>query len=79
MIQKQITKIIAIAANIKFYALIFTTDVLNAELPGLSNIDGKTVSADYQSLEISFLKWNQQMIGDTPPDQYVYFSNLSFS
>ena len=40
--------------------------------PGLSNIDGKTVSADYQSLEISFLKWNEQMIGDTPPDQYVY-------
>ena len=43
------------------------------EPPGLSNIDAKTVSADYQSLEVSFLKWNEQMIGDIPPDQYVYY------
>ena len=46
--------------------------------PGLSSIDAKTVSTDYQSLEVSFLKWNQQMIGDTPPDQYVhvFYTNL---
>ena len=51
----------------------------NTAFPELSNIDGKTVSADYQSLEVSFLKWNQQMIGDIPPDQYVHLHHLLFS
>ena len=66
----QIQKI-TLVLNTSFYTVMLYNNVL-VGFPGLSNIDGKTVSADYESLEVSFLKWNQQMIGDTPPDQYVY-------
>ena len=44
--------------------------------PRLSNINGRTESTSYNHLEVSFLKWNLQMIGDTPPDTYVYLYYL---
>ena len=40
--------------------------------PRLSDINGRTEVAGVNTLEVSFLKWNQEMVGDTPPDTYVY-------
>ena len=43
-----------------------------AAFPRLSNINDRTEVAGVNTLEVSFLKWNQEMAGDTPPDTYVY-------
>ena len=41
--------------------------------PRLSNINGRTEVAGVNTLDVSFLKWNQEMAGDTPPDTYVAY------
>ena len=44
--------------------------------PRLSNINGRTEVAGVNTLEVSFLKWNQEMAGDTPPDTYVAYLHI---
>ena len=42
-----------------------------SELPQLTNIDGRADSVTDNTLQVSFLKWNQQMGGNTAPTEYV--------
>ena len=42
-----------------------------SELPQLKDIDGRADSATYNTLQVSFLKWSQQMGGNTAPTEYV--------
>ena len=39
------------------------------EYPQLTNIDGRTDNATLNTLQISFLKWNLAMVGNTAPTE----------
>ena len=51
------------------------------EYPQLTNIDGRADHVGFNTLQVSFLKWNQQMGGNTAPTEYVitYLSYLYLS
>ena len=55
---------------IKIWATLFCTFVV-LEYPQLTNIDGRADSVGSNTLTVSFLKWNQQMGGNTAPTEYV--------
>ena len=37
----------------------------------LKDIDGRADDVTYNTLQVSFLKWNKEMIGNTAPTEYV--------
>ena len=41
------------------------------EYPQLKDIDGRADDVTYNTLQVSFLKWNKEMIGNTAPTEYV--------
>ena len=51
------------------YKIIVSIIVLVPEYPQLTNIDGRADSATENTLQVSFLKWSQQMIGNTAPTE----------
>ena len=53
----------------------FVCNILVPEYPQLTNIGGRTDSDTYNTLQVSFFKWNQQMIGNTAPTEYVVTCN----
>ena len=46
-------------------------NVLVPVYPQLSNIDGRADRVSSEQLQVSFLKWNQQMGGNAAPTMYV--------
>ena len=68
------TRVLDSSSLAKLNFLVTNLNYINvlADFPGLSNINGRAEAATATSIEVSFLKWTQRMIGDTPPDTYVF-------
>ena len=45
------------------------SNIVVSEYPQLTNIDGRIINAAFYTLEVSFLKWNKQMGGNTAPTE----------
>ena len=45
------------------------SNIVVPEYPQLTNIDGRTDNATFNTLQVSFLKWNKQMGGNTAPTE----------
>ena len=49
----------------------FVSNISVPEYPQLKDIDGRADDVTYNTLQVSFLKWNKEMIGNTAPTEYV--------